>query len=79
MINVLRQLLFLEIVSVMKIQNKLFSFYIYEYKVVVGVELINELFKSGGGGRDVFHSVQLVWKLIANSNCHQLNKYVGKM
>jgi len=44
----------------------------------VGVELINELFKSGGG-RDVFHSVQLVWKLIANSNCHQLNKYVGKM
>ena len=39
--NVLRQLLFLKIVSVIKIKNKLFICIVYE--VVVRVDLVNEL------------------------------------
>ena len=42
--NVLRQLLFLEIVSVTKIKNKLFI-HMYVYKVVVRVDLKNELLR----------------------------------
>ena len=43
--NVSRQVLFLEIVSVMKNQDKLFM---YVYKVLMGVDLIKELLRKLG-------------------------------
>ena len=55
--NVSRQLLFLEIVSVMKNQDKLFM---YVYKVLMGVDLIKELLRKlgreWGGGMNNIHS-----------------------
>ena len=41
--NLLRQLLFFEIVSVTKDKNQLFKCMCINYKVMVGFELINEL------------------------------------
>ena len=46
--NVLRKLLFLDIVSVMKIKKNCLV-YMYVYKVVLGTDLINELLRKSGG------------------------------
>ena len=55
--NVLRQLLFLEIVSVRKIKKQTVQMYVY--KVMVGVNLIDELLRKprGGGGADCLRRV----------------------